>query len=525
MNITSKVMKDLIINNVSFKVIDKLGKGSFGNVYKVGYNGKFYALKVIKNAGKEGIKSLKELDIMTRLIHPNITKAELVVAEYTRKVKSGDKNKKSKSKIGVLMEIAETDLFRAMYEKKFKIKNRIDILRQVSLGIKFLHDSNYLHMDVKPVNVLLFDNYSAAKLTDFGLSLKTEEVDHEKFKNYPIEIVTIDHRSYNILKGDRKYTTADDIWALGITFLEVLSKGKSIFSKFKDKDYTEKKVLKNIVELLSPETISITLNAFLSKLEEPSNAVSLITRMLDFDPKLRSSIDEVLSSPLFNPPSSLSSQFPLLPVIKLPSLTKMEINPPILKSNCDIFTYEGFDVLVRLSSKVAISIETFFLAVDIYHRSLAYRHQLTGDWTTDYNNIVYSASLSLYLAIKMIEPFFADSKLIAKLAGNLFPPEYLLIGEPIIVNSLNGILYPDNFFTSSTTLRRLQEAFEISRNCRKYPNIDLEEWKKLNHNEAEKEEKFNKYSPFILFFKTTSYYKNHFNDSSRDYISKLFKND
>jgi serine/threonine protein kinase len=501
-------MSFLSFGEKSFNVLKKLGKGSYGNVYLVEENGTKYALKVIPTSTREGIRSLRELDIMSRLSHPYLMNAKTIVASI-----NGTNNEETQ-KMGILMDLAERDLHTAMYDKSLSFKERLIIMKQVTLGLQFLHQENYLHLDIKPLNILLFKG-NIGKLSDFGLALRTED---GKYKNYPLEIVTVSHRSYNILKGDRHYTAADDIWALGMTLFEVLSGGYSLFSELSDENYISKNVLRIIEEKLAPSNIDRTLNRYFSHFQKKTRfiIISLIKRMLSFDVKLRPTTNEILSSPLFAN----------VKIIAYPEILKTPINKPIV---CNELVYEGFDVLVRLSTRIPIKLETFFLAADIYQRSLAYRQPITGNWTQDYANTVFQSCLSLYMAIKMIESYFADINVITQLAGNLFSPKYLIVGESILVNSFGGKIYPDNFFTNSTTFERLEEGFNLSRDCHIYSKINFVKWKSLNDSEANevKDKKKiyeNKWGEFIPFLIQTKYYT-HLTDATLSYIPILFAQD
>jgi serine/threonine protein kinase len=81
-----------------------------------------------------------------------------------------------------------------------------------------------------------------AKLADFGLSIILENVNGKRYKYFPNKTMTVDHRSIEALEGNRFYTTADDVWSLGITFLETLSGGKSLFGDFKSEEFTDKNI-------------------------------------------------------------------------------------------------------------------------------------------------------------------------------------------------------------------------------------------------------------------------------------------
>ena len=486
------------IGDIDFNIIGKLGSGSYGDVYEVEKSGKRYALKVIENPAKEGVKSLRELDIMGRLDHPNLMNAETIVSEYD--------NDKKISRIGILMEKAERDMHDAMYDTTFTLESRLEVLFSITQGLEFLHNSGYLHLDLKPLNILLFPN-NVGKLTDFGLSVKLENINDENVKYFPKKLITVDHRPMNVINGSRNYTPADDVFSLGLIFLEVLSGGRSLFSGLKSEEFKDKTVKKIYKEKIGPKVIKKTLKKYLANLpkEIRKNAIKIITPMLFFKTLFRPSLDYILTSPLF-------SSFQRTNVGKIKE-------PYIEKPICNVLDYEGFDIITKISTKIAISIETFFLAVDIYQRSISIRKN------SDYKNVVFNAILAFYMAIKMIESYFADGKKLIELSGNYFKYKKLLIGESILINNWQGIIYPDNLFTSSSTLLRLKESFNLGRNCFIYRRIDLETWKKYNDEEELKEGKFEKYSHFNNFLVTTPYYTLMSNDPSLSYISKLYEED
>ena len=479
-------MNELQIGNVKFKIIGILGEGSYGKVYSILRNEKIYALKVIENKvregkDKEGIKSLREIDIISRISHPNLMGAELVIADYN--------SLNNTSRLGIVMEKADRDLYVGMFDPKLNMTDRYDILQQICFGLKALHESGYLHLDLKPLNVLLFNKN--AKITDFGLSILTETINKKREKYWPVELQTIDHRSINIIDGNRNYTAADDIWSLGIVFLSVLSYGKSLFKGLAAKDFSDATVRKVYVEKLSKENIDGTLNSMITK-PAGKKAIPIIKRMLDFDAGKRASLYEVLE---------------FLEFTKKEYVTPKYTNPVIKHGDCDDLAYKGFYHLFRIAVELrVIRLETFFLAADIYQRSLIYRN-FSDTPEGDLLNLIYQATLAFYMASKMVESYFIDIEMLAKISGDLFPADNLLIGEAALVNNLKGILYPMNLFRASTTERRLLEGFDLLRNCFLYPKINLKKWLKLSLKEENKEGKFNKYILFSKFIPQTRYYR------------------
>ena len=112
-------------------------------------------------------------------------------------------------------------------------KNQIsnDILKifiDVSNGLKFLHDNNLVHLDIKPTNILVDKDTYKAYLIDYGLSCVYNNINKFNcnnqnfvgvtYKYFPAEVINL---SENKKYGIGPYT---DIYSLGITFKEMLLK-------------------------------------------------------------------------------------------------------------------------------------------------------------------------------------------------------------------------------------------------------------------------------------------------------------
>eukprot|EP00826_Nyctotherus_ovalis_P012473 TRINITY_DN132_c0_g3_i4.p1 TRINITY_DN132_c0_g3~~TRINITY_DN132_c0_g3_i4.p1 ORF type:complete len:162 (-),score=42.63 TRINITY_DN132_c0_g3_i4:311-796(-) len=98
------------------------------------------------------------------------------------------------------------------------IRDRIKcIMRQMIEGIKYLHDHNIIHRDIKCANILL-NNSGEIKLADFGLARLMQRKD----KNYTNKVVTLWYRSPELLLGSTNYTFAVDMWSVGCCFAELI---------------------------------------------------------------------------------------------------------------------------------------------------------------------------------------------------------------------------------------------------------------------------------------------------------------
>jgi serine/threonine protein kinase len=126
----------------------------------------------------------------------------------------------------ILMPMANFELSK-INTRKFKYDAK-ELMTQICLGLKYLHDRKIVHGDIKPSNILIFKSSKhklSAKLTDFGLSsfCFDERIQISGFKAY-----TNGYKAPEIFETEG-YNFKSDIWALGQTF--------KIFRDFAFDDY------------------------------------------------------------------------------------------------------------------------------------------------------------------------------------------------------------------------------------------------------------------------------------------------
>lgn len=95
-------------------------------------------------------------------------------------------------------------------------------IRQVAAALKYVHQQNRLHLDVKPGNILV-DNTGKAVLIDFGASKHYDEGTGENTTTMQ-GLNTPGYAPYEqTVEGITEFTPASDIYALGATMYKLLT--------------------------------------------------------------------------------------------------------------------------------------------------------------------------------------------------------------------------------------------------------------------------------------------------------------
>jgi len=212
-----------------YEILDKIGEGTYGVVYKAkdrSGNGSLFALKTIRlEAEDEGIPSttIREISLLTELQqvqHPNIVALCDVIH--------------SERKLTLVFEYCEHDLKKLLDRCTngggFPPAQVRWFLLQLLRGVAFCHASRVLHRDLKPQNLLISAD-GHLKIADFGLA-RTFGI---PVRSYTHEVVTLWYRAPDVLLGSRKYSTPVDVWSCGCIFAEMVT-GRPLFPGSDDKD-------------------------------------------------------------------------------------------------------------------------------------------------------------------------------------------------------------------------------------------------------------------------------------------------
>lgn len=291
-----------------FKLVKKLGKGSYGSVFEC------IDLKTKKKCAIKKIddiettsdirRVIREVMILKSFNHDNLLSAVSFHLEAHGKILH----------VYLITEIMDFDLFKVIRRGRDELSNQHIqyIMYQIFLAMYVLHHNNIVHRDIKPNNILLNDNCDL-KICDFGFA---REVENDPSLDITEYVVTRFYRAPEIMLNSKKYGTEVDIWSVGCTFFELLD-CKILFGGTKNYIQLLNKIINLLgtpkdkdLEFIENENAKLWIkkqkvsgssspSAKLSVKGIDPQAKDLLDKCLVFDPRKRITAEGALRHPYF----------------------------------------------------------------------------------------------------------------------------------------------------------------------------------------------------------------------------------
>ncbi|XP_006643673.1 PR5-like receptor kinase [Oryza brachyantha] len=196
----------------------KLGEGGFGSVFMGDIGGERVAVKRLDRSGQGMREFLAEVQTIGSIHHINLVRLVGFCAEKSQRLL-------------VYEYMPKGSLERWIYHQQGIDSPALDwwtrhkIITQVSKGLSYLHEEctkRIAHLDVKPQNILLDDNFNA-KISDFGLC---KLIDRDKS-----QVITRMRGTPGYLAPEwltSHITEKADVYSFGIVVMEIISGRKNL---------------------------------------------------------------------------------------------------------------------------------------------------------------------------------------------------------------------------------------------------------------------------------------------------------
>lgn len=275
-----------------YKLEEIIGGGMYTKVYRA-YStfarpiyGDTVAIKLLylkgnfRERGKLISQFEREANIAIGLNHPNIVK----VYNFGR----------YHNQYAIIMEYVNgTNLKEILYQRnKLPFNILVRILYNAGQGLSHIHKNNIVHKDVKPDNILVSEDLSVVKITDFGIAKLPGRFWHKDI--FPKGGTVTKYGTISYVAPEQAEGRADfcsDIYSFGVTIDEVITAKLEIpgESEKNQEDYFKRIDIRSYRKNTGKQTI------LCEDFNIPSEFKEIIKKATRYEPFLRySSMDELL---------------------------------------------------------------------------------------------------------------------------------------------------------------------------------------------------------------------------------------
>ncbi|CAM0946183.1 unnamed protein product [Alopecurus aequalis] len=208
----SSVMDDVAESEISWEDLhigERIGLGSYGEVYHADWNGTEVAVKKFLDQDVSGVALEQfrcEVRIMSRLRHPNVV---LFLGYVTQP-----------PNLSILTEyLPRGSLYRLLHRPNSKVDEtrRLKMALDVAKGMNYLHSSHptIVHRDLKSPNLLVDKNW-VVKVSDFGMS----RLKHHTFLSSKSTAGTPEWMAPEVLRNEPANEMCD-VYSFGVILWEL----------------------------------------------------------------------------------------------------------------------------------------------------------------------------------------------------------------------------------------------------------------------------------------------------------------
>jgi len=216
-SIIIKLLSNELNNNQieNYNNYELIGNGSFSKVYKMfnPIDQINYAIKKIQIDDNYD-QILFEVRSMAKLNHTNIVRyhtswIESDIINNNMITYNGFSNKY----IFIQMELCKCNLYEYLLNNDLSYNDKIIIIKQILNGLKYIHENEILHRDLKLENIFVaLDN--SIKIGDFGLATTIYNINYD-------DVGTDNYIAPEVLNG-KNYSYKSDLYSLGVIIMEIL---------------------------------------------------------------------------------------------------------------------------------------------------------------------------------------------------------------------------------------------------------------------------------------------------------------
>ncbi len=194
-----------------YRIVREIGRGGMAVVFEAIRDDEYRQRVALKVApwwcGVDALRTQfrREMQILSGLEHPNIA----------RLLEGGTHGGVSYFAMEFVEGIRITG-----YAEDLKLRNKIELFRQVCAAVQYAHQNLVVHRDLKPSNILV-NGEGVPKLLDFGIAKLLNPREEDGAATHAA-LWTPDYASPEQVRG-RPVTTRTDVYSLGLIFHEMLT--------------------------------------------------------------------------------------------------------------------------------------------------------------------------------------------------------------------------------------------------------------------------------------------------------------